>query len=52
MPASRASDSIATVRAVATDCAPPIIGIHPRALLAARRRLSLELPPIHMGIGF
>jgi hypothetical protein len=51
MPASWASDVMATVRAVATSSAPPIIGIQPWALLATRRRLSLELPPIQIGMG-
>jgi len=44
-------DVMATVRAVATSSAPPIIGIQPCALPATRRRLSLELPPIQIGMG-
>jgi crotonobetainyl-CoA:carnitine CoA-transferase CaiB-like acyl-CoA transferase len=49
--ASSSPADIAAVRAVANSHSGPSIGIQPLARCATRRLVSLELPPIQIGIG-
>jgi hypothetical protein len=49
--ASSSPADIAAVRAVVNSQSGPSIGIQPFARCATRRLVSLELPPIQIGIG-